>query len=100
MEGDKSPLLLKLEGMKTPKIYYAQFSANDGTRFLHPLTGCNKRKLIVAVRSAAEAERFVGNTAWWWVWCYEASKRVNVAAGKIDRNGRSKRTPTDELNDM
>lgn len=54
--------------MKNTKIYYAQFSANDGIRFLRPLTGCSKRKLIVAVRSAAEAERFVGNTAWWWVW--------------------------------
>lgn len=86
--------------MKNTKIYYAQFAANNGTRFLHPLTGCNKKKLIVAVRSAAKAERFVGNTAWWWVWYYEAGLRLYVAAGKIGRNGRSKRTPTDKLNYM
>lgn len=86
--------------MKTPPIYYAQFSANNGTRFLRPLTGRNKEKLIVAVRSAANAERFAGNTASWYVWYYEAGRRVYLAAGKIDRNGRSRRATTDELNDM
>lgn len=96
----KSPPLLKLGGMKNTKIYYGQFSANNGTHFLRPITGRNKEKLIVAVRSAANGERFAGNTASWYVWYYAGGRRVYVAAGKIDRNGRSKRATNDELDDM
>lgn len=49
--------------MRETRIYYAQFSANNGTRFFRNLTGRNKAKLINAVRSAANAERFAGHPA-------------------------------------
>lgn len=70
-------------------IYYANFSANNGTRLIEPITGTNKRNLEKRIRSLAEAERFSGNVAKWYVW-YEddsAYKRFYVAAGALFDGG-------------
>lgn len=65
--------------------YYANFNANNGTRFINPITDTNKARLIKRIRQTAAAERFKGNTASWYVWYEDKSfyKPCYVAAGVI-----------------
>lgn len=64
-------------------MYTANFYANNGTTFIDPLTGSNKREIISHIRQTASAERFAGNTAKWYVW----RNGKCVAAGYIDDSG-------------
>lgn len=67
--------------------YYANFEANNGTRYAAPIKGTNKAKLIQDIRSIAEAERFQGNECSWRVWIKDGEDCINIAHGGISDNG-------------
>lgn len=75
--------------------YYANFKANNGTCWLRDCQFTNKEAAIRAAKHAADAERFEGNEAKWYVYTREDdySPCICVASGIIDRNGRSHNTP-------
>ena len=66
-------------------MYYANFTANNGTSFKNPITGNNKKNLIRDIRNIAEGERFLGNKCFWSV---RDDSGIYVAAGGVDSNGR------------
>ena len=68
--------------------YYANFSTNNGTRFVTPIEGTDKSRLIRAIRAFANGERFPGNECSWWV-CDERGEVV--ASGGTTRTGRKYR---------
>ena len=48
-------------------IYRANFSCNNGTTLMKPLSDTNKQRLAKRIRDWAKAECFIGNTYRWWV---------------------------------
>jgi hypothetical protein len=72
--------------------YYANYTANNGTTLMNPLTGTNKNELIKDIRHLANGERFDKNTCSWCVWIEKNGDAVEVAAGGTDCNGRMYRT--------
>lgn len=41
--------------------YYANFNANNGTRFQNPIKDTNLKRIIKSIRETAEGERFANN---------------------------------------
>ena len=69
-------------------VYYANFYANNGTRWRHPITDTNLKRIIKDVRSSAEAERFLGNDCRWSVWIDDGGNYPKyVAAGGYNACG-------------
>lgn len=70
------------------KNYTGNFSANNGTRYAEDILSTNKNKLIKDLRAKADAERFAGNTAKFWVAEKVGDNLLCVYYCDIDRNGR------------
>lgn len=70
------------------KTYYANFYANNGTRWAKPITSNNKKELIKDIRKTAEGERFFNNECSWEVWTYEGDREVTIARGGITSWGK------------
>jgi hypothetical protein len=70
--------------MEEKKKYYANFSVNNGTMYMQPIWGNNKRKLAKQIRDVALAEIFQGNTGCFSVVDDKTSECVVYAT--IDRN--------------
>lgn len=67
------------------KTYYANYNANNGTRFSEDITGTNKAKLIAEIREIAEGSRYEGSECTWMV---KDDKGCIVAMGGCDCKGR------------
>lgn len=80
--------------MKT--MYYANFSANNGTHYNKPICGANKKRLIKDIREIAEAERFSGNECSWIVYTKSGNGYISVASGGKTSGGRRWRDNTCE----
>ena len=75
------------------KTYYANFVANNGTRFMNPIKDTNLKRIIKGVRRCAESERFLYNSCSWSVWIYNRNGFEQiVAAGGMDTRGVRYRT--------
>ena len=68
--------------------YYANYKANDGTTFLKPIAGPNKKKLISEVREIANGQRFAGSTCSWTVWKRDGNNCIVIAAGGTRNSGK------------
>lgn len=64
--------------------YYANFWANNNTRFLNKITDTSKWRILKTVRDTARAERYAGNNATFWV---EDASGEEVFSGIISANG-------------
>lgn len=64
--------------------YYANFCANNNTRFLNKITDTSKWRILKTVRDTARAERYAGNNATFWV---EDASGDEVFSGIISANG-------------
>ena len=53
--------------MTRKKTYYANFSCNNGTTLIEPLTDTNKQRIEKDIKSWVKAECFYGNKYHWWV---------------------------------
>ena len=65
--------------------YFANYNANNGTRFQEPIEGTNKDQIIKDIREIAEGNRFDGSTCSWEVWTENGKE---VASGGCNSNGR------------
>jgi hypothetical protein len=45
--------------------YYANFNANNGTRYAKDITDTNKERIIKTISSVANGNRFAGNDCSW-----------------------------------
>lgn len=80
--------------------YYANFNANNGTRFQKPIEDTNLKRIIKSVRETAEGERFANNECSWSVWVEDESRSSGcryLAAGGMYSNGRRYRVPLSDL---
>lgn len=69
--------------------YYANFRVNNGTCYMRPITGTNKKELRNRIRDHAEAERFAGNEGTFSVWHEDKDgDRIYDYFGYIFSNGR------------
>lgn len=64
--------------------YFANFSANNGTRYAQDITDTNKERIIKSISSTANCIRFVGNECHWYV---HNEQGKCVAAGYTLSNG-------------
>ena len=70
--------------MKTKK-YFANISVNNGTTWMHDVTGGNYRQLARRASKSARANCYVGNSYSWWVWDEDC---IIIAAGSGYKTGR------------
>lgn len=70
------------------KTYVGNFCANNGTGYVENIQSTNKKQLIKDLRATAEAERFAGNIAKFWVAEKVGDNLLCVYYCDIDRNGR------------
>lgn len=75
------------------KKYFANFNASNGTTLCENIESDNKNKLIRFIINSANAHRYRGNVASWWV-C-ESSTGHKVAGGDIFDFGSRRDTPED-----
>ena len=66
------------------KIYYANFCANNNTRFFTNINDTNKWRLLKDIREIARGERFAGNTSTFFV---NDVNGEEVFSGIINNNG-------------
>lgn len=80
--------------------YYANFNANNGTRFQNPIKDTNLKRIIKSIRETAEGERFANNECLWSVWIEDdpflGACRC-VAKGGMHSNGQRYRVSLSDL---
>lgn len=64
--------------------YFANYNANNGTRFAKDIEDTNLRRLIKDIRDIAEGARFQGNECTWYVVDADGTE---VARGGMDNQG-------------
>jgi hypothetical protein len=67
------------------QIYYANFSAKDGTTMAETIQDTDKARLLRTIREIAKGNHFAGNAVDFWV----VSDNIFIYYGTIDHNGRT-----------
>lgn len=83
--------------------YYANYNANNGTRFNKPIEDTNLKRIIKDIREIAEGNRFANNECSWSVWVVDESRPDGckyLAMGGMYSNGQRYRVSLSELVNM